>query len=162
MENPMRKYLIAFFCIACTTFPLTASAADDMAAHKQEIIKSNKQETVALGGNRFLIFSGSQGAYQYAYSLDLVKIDGGVPHFEPLFIEEYDPTTNSVALSDGVGFGAESYRFDTKTDTLSYTSRDVGDGPKLAFKYQLNGDTLTLQEVLTQEQNGMPETLYKK
>jgi len=154
----MRKM---FAILVLLALPNATFAAEDPSAHKQEIIKNSKQETIPLGGNRFLIFSGSKGEYQYAYSVDLVKIDGGVPKFEPLFIEEYDPGSNNVALSDGVGFGAESYHFDSKTNTLNYTSRDVADDQRLAFKYLLKDDTFLLQEVMAQAKDGMPETLFK-
>ncbi|MDE3037550.1 MAG: hypothetical protein KGJ21_03720 [Pseudomonadota bacterium] len=143
---------IPAFIVIAVAFASLPTSAHDLAAQKQAMLADTRQETVALGGNRFLIFSGSKAAYQYVYSIDLVEITGGAPHYDPLFIQEYNPATGKISLSSGVAFEATSYHFDTVSKTLNYTSIDAGNGPRLAYSYQLSGDTLVLEQVLAQAQ----------
>jgi hypothetical protein len=128
------------------------------------------QETTILGDNRFLIFVGSPDNGQTGYTVDLIKIDNGIPYYVPLFMEEYDVDTGAVNLSDGVAFMAEHYRFDRAAGTLEYTSIDRGRHAHIRYKYKLNVDILTLQEVVGQKdgpcadpscKTNMPRLLYK-
>jgi hypothetical protein len=110
-----------------------------------------RQETVALGDNRFLIFSGTAGQEKhYGYTVDLVKIEDGIPRFDPLFMEEYDLDRNAARLEYGVAFMALSYRFDRNDGTFDYTVVDAEDQSRYQYKYKLDVDIFKLQEVITQ------------
>ena len=166
----MYKFLLAAI-LTLAAFP--AIAADDDASiqqQKQEILKNSKQETIALGNNRFLLFSGTKSPFQYAYSIDLIKTEGGVPKMEPLFMEEYDIDSKKFTLSEGVGFAAQYYHFDVASGRLDYTARDIDEKTRFAYKYRLAGDTLKLLEIATQDtgdctdascKNAPPEIIFK-
>ena len=148
----MRKFLLAaLFLLA----PLQAIAAEHPKSER-------KQETIELGNNRFLIFVGEPNNSQFAYTADLVVTQNGVPHFEPLFTEEYDPDTNSVNLSEGIAFQAETYHFDKNTYTLDFTMMDTNKHVRYQYKYLLAVDMFTLQQVVMQKGEGsLPKTLYR-
>lgn len=111
-----------------------------------------RQETIALGNNRFLIFSGTAGENKsYGYTVDLVKIENGIPRFEPLFMEEYDAGRNAARLEYGVAFFAQSYHYDKNAGTLDYTFIDPDDKTRTQYKFKLDVDILKLQEVVTQD-----------
>ena len=124
-----------------------------------------KQETVELGNSRFLIIAGEKNYTQFAYTADLVVLEKGVPHFDPLFTEEYDVDTNTVHLSEGIAFQAESYHFDKGAKTFRYAVVDADKQARFQYKYRLDGDILKLSEVLMQNitdgQPGTPKTIYK-
>lgn len=144
-------------------------AAADMASKKAAMLKDWKQETVALGNNRFLIFSGTPGAYEYVYGIELFQIDGGIPHIEPLFMQEFNPDTREMDLSEaGVAISAGSYHFDKADNMLSYTSRNAEGSMRYRYKYKLIGDTFNLEEVIMQEhcadascKSSPPEVIFK-
>lgn len=161
MRNPV------LLCIALMlAFPALAAEPVRKALPQQEL---TRQETVALGSNRFLIFSGtSNGRGEYGYSVDLVKIDDGVPHFDPLFIEEYVRETNSANLSYGVAFMALSYRFDKADNTMTYTFSDEDTQTRYQLKYWLDVDIFKLREVISQTMcpkepcpPSLPKTVFK-
>lgn len=135
---------IATALLSCASLPAFAT----------ETVKPDdvtRQETVSLGNNRFLIFSGTAAENkEYGYTVDLVKIEGGVPRFDPLFIEEYDAQRNAPNLSYGVAFFALNYHFDKASNTLDYTMIDRDDGTRWQFKYKLDVDIFKLQKVITQ------------
>jgi hypothetical protein len=130
-----------------------------------------KQETVALGNNRFLIFSGTAGERgQYGYTVDLIKIDGGIPRFDPLFIEEYNPDLNRARLEYGVAFMCTSYHYDRPANLLNFTIDLEDTGERLLLKYRLDVDILRLVEVMSQKTGpcpqapckpGVPRTIFK-
>lgn len=111
-----------------------------------------KQETVALGDNRFIIFSGTpDNNGQFGYTADLIKIEGGMPHYAPLFIEDYDVDSNTARLSYGVAFLCLSYHFDKPTNTFTYTGFDPDTNTRLQLTYKLDTDIFRLQEVESQK-----------
>ena len=123
-----------------------------------------KQETIELGNNRFLIFVGEPGATGFAYTADMVVTNNGVPHFEPLFMEEYDADTNQAHLSEGVAFQAGSYHFDKNAGMLEYTAFDAEKNARYQCKYHFAVDMFTLQEVAMQKDDGLagiPKIIYK-
>ena len=79
MNNNLKSVLIVL--LALTSLPV----------HAQEPRKSvnsediTRQETVTLGDNRFIIFSGMANQKQYGYTADQVKIENGILHFDPPF-----------------------------------------------------------------------------
>jgi|GEM_PF-4808340 len=128
-------------------------AAEDKATALEKIKAEDitRQETIALGNNRFLIFSGTAGEHkQYGYMVDLVKIENGTPRFDPLFMEEYVHELNASRLAYGVAFMAQNYRFDKSDNTLDFTVIDPEDHARYQYKYKLDLDILKLQEVITQ------------
>jgi hypothetical protein len=148
--------LVALTLLAAPAYAQTAPVQHD------QVVQEQKQETVALGDNRFLIFSGSPGPIQYIYSVDIVKIDGGIPHFEPIFMEDYDIDTNSYRLSEGAAFPATSYHFDKATGSLSYTAKDTQSEAQFQYSYHLDTDIFKLQGVLVQETPATaPKSLFK-
>src|SRR4051812_15720583 len=97
---PHTRLLLSILATGLFAFSAHAAEAPRKAIPQQEL---TKQETVALGDNRFLIFSGTASDHgEYGYTIDLVKIEGGIPHFDPLFIEEYNPDTNRAKLEYGI------------------------------------------------------------
>jgi len=165
----MHKFLLAAI-LALASLPAIAADDTSIEQQKQEIIKNSRQETIALGNNRFLLFSGSKSPFQYAYSIDLLRIEGGVPKLEPLFMEEYDIDSKKFTLSEGVGFPALSYHFDPASGRLDYNSRDVDATMRSAYKYKLVGDTFKLLEIAVQDtgdcadascKNTPPKILFK-
>jgi len=142
-----------FLTLIFLAFP--AHAEDARKAPAQQDLM--KQETVALGNNRFLIFSGTAGDKgQYGYTVDLVKIEGGIPHFDPLFIEEYNPETNKANLEYGVAFMCLGYRYDKADNSMTYTVEDESK-TRLQLKYKLDVDIFKLQEVDSQRTGPCPK-----
>ena len=140
----------------------TPALADTYAEQKADVIKNTKLDTVPMGNNEFMMFNGTFAAYQYVYSIELIKIEGGTPHYEPLFMEEYDPKEKTVGLSDGTAFPAVSYHFDKASGVLDYTAKLEPEGAPLEYKYELKGDTFMLQEVLAPGENGgQPTVIFK-
>ena len=110
-----------------------------------------------LGNNRFLIFSGTASERgQYGYTVDLVKIEDGIPHFDPLFIEEYNSETNQVKLEYGVAFMCLSYHFDKTDNSMTYSFEDEAQN-RLQLKYKLDVDIFKLDEVVSQKQGPCPQ-----
>jgi hypothetical protein len=131
---------------------LLSCAAYASEPHKPANPQDMKQETVALGDNRFIIFNGSPNAdSEYGYTADLIKIENGTPHFDPLFIEEYDADNNASHLTYGVAFMCSSYRFDKATSTFTYTAVDPENKARLQLTYKLDVDIFKLQEVVSQK-----------
>ena len=150
----MRSVLVAILALLIAS-PVNAAPA------KAE----RKQETVDIGNNHFLIFSGEPNGTQYAYTTDMVVIQNGIPHLDPLFTEEYDIDSNSVNIGEGVAFLAENYHFDKAAHTLNYTSYDADRHTRFQFLYLLATDMMTLQQVIMQKEEngkpGQPKTIFK-
>ena len=114
---------------------------------QQDVIK---QETIDLGNSRFLIFSGTANEHAlYGYTVDLVKIENGIPHFDPLFIEDYNPETNQAVLGYGVAFMCLSYHFNKADNSMTYTMEDENK-TRLQLKYKLDVDIFKLEQVDSQ------------
>jgi hypothetical protein len=168
MNMPPFKCLIAS-CLIATLCAAPASAASVRKQMPQQDIV--RQETVPLGNNRFLIYSGTAGERgQYGYSVDLVKIEGGIPRFDPLFIEEYNPDLNSAKLEYGVAFLCSSYHFDKTNNSMTYTVEMQETSERLLLKYKLDVDIFKLEEVMSQKTGpcpkepctpSAPKTIYK-
>ena len=130
-----------------------------------------KQETVELGNNRYIVFIGESNGTQFGYTADLIVTDKGVPHFEPIFTEEFDVDSRNINLSEGIAFQAESYHFDKITNMLDYTFTDSERHQRFQFKYHLDTDLFTLREVVMQKeetcekppcaQTTTPQVIYK-
>ncbi len=153
MSSPNR--LLPFFLSAALlALPAHAATARKQMS-EQDILK---QETVSLGNNRFLIYSGTAGEHgQYGYTVDLVKIEGGIPHFDPLFIEEYNPDINRSKLEYGVAFMCLSYHFDKADSSMTYTIEQEETHERLQLKYKLDVDIFKLQEVVSQKTGPCPK-----
>lgn len=168
----MTMPLLSRLLCSCLLLPVFASTAHATSARKapsqQDIVK---QETVALGNNRFLIYSGTAGELgQYGYTVDLVKIEGGIPRFDPLFIEEFNPETNQAKLEYGVAFLCSSYHFDKIANVMTYTVDIPQPRERLQLRYRLDTDIFRLEEVLSQKTAPCPkepcaplapQTIYK-
>jgi len=152
----MRKLTtLAALCIGAFLALPALAEAPRKALNTQDV---TKQETVVLGNSRFLIFSGTLGDHgQYGYTVDLVKIENAIPHFDPLFMEEYNADTNTAKLEYGVAFMALSYHFDKADGTLTYTSLDPETNTRLQFKYTLDVDIFKLDEVVSQKTGPCPK-----
>ncbi len=144
----------AFTLIAALTLALPASA--DAEAQKEAILKDFKQETVALGNNRFLIIDGGPATYEYVYGFDMIRLENGVPKREPLFMQAFDAETRTSGLSEGVAISALNYNFDKNDSTLTYTSRSADNTMRYRYRYTLDGDMFLLEEVIGQEQCEKP------
>lgn len=150
----MRK-IVATMLMLCVALPAYAAAPA-----KPERI----QETIDLGKNRFIIFMGEPNDDLYAYTADLIVMKGGVPHFAPLFMEDYDSESNSVTLSEGLVFQAKSYHYDKANATLDITTEDAQKQSRVVYKYHLDNDIMKLQTVIWQKVGGpsaAPKVLYK-
>ena len=126
-------------------------------AEPTEPPKERHQETISVGDNRFLIFVGAPGESQDGYTVDLIKTENGVPHFDTLFIEDYDIDTRNVSISEGVAFQAISYHYDKATNMLDYTTIAPDIHVRYQYKYKFSGDRFLLQEVILQEDLPCPE-----
>lgn len=149
----MRKFLLAVVWLL-VAFPAYAAQPE------------RTQETVDLGNNRFLIFVGEPNETRYAYTADLVVLQNNIPHFEPLFAEEYDADNNTANLSEGLAFLAQNYHFDKNTSMLIYTYDDAKKHLRYVFKYLLVVDIFKLQEVVAQSvmnnnATSIPKVLFK-
>jgi hypothetical protein len=143
-------------CLAAIGAAFPAQAETARKAPQQQDI--TKQETVALGDNRFLIFSGTAaGGGQYGYTVDLVKIEDGIPHFDPLFIEDYNEDTNKAQLDYGVAFMALSYHFNKSDNTMSFTTEDEENHTRMQLNYKLDVDIFKLQKVVSQKIGPCPK-----
>jgi len=147
----MKKIVVTTALALLASFPAYGAENPIVAAEKEAMLRDMREETVDLGGNRYLIFSGSPGPNQYIYSVDIITTKKGVPHIEPIFMEDYDLDTGSVALSEGAAFPEMSYHFDKKNNLLEYTSKDPQTSTHYQYKYLLSGDSFLLQEVLAQD-----------
>jgi hypothetical protein len=150
----VRRVLLAILalCVATPVFAQTAPRAE------------RRQETVELGNNRFLIFSGEPNGEQHAYTADLIVIQNNIPRMEPLFAEEYVFATNSANITEGIAFIASDFNFDKSTQTLTFNTHDADRHARFTYKYTLAVDMLTLREVWGQkdnEPNAKPEIIYK-
>ena len=122
------------------------------------------QQTVELGNNRFLIFVGEPNDDLYAYTADLIVLKNGIPHFEPLFMEEYDAESNAVNLSEGLVFQAKNYHYDKADSTLDITTEDAQKQNRFEYKYHLDTDIMKLKDVIMQNiggQTSAPIILYR-
>ena len=145
------KIMYTFLLAAILAFtPLPAMAAD-LATKKNEIQQNSKQETIALGHHLFLLFNGTKSPFQYVWSIEMVKVEGGVPKQMPLYMEEYNLDDQTLDISEGVGFAAMEHRFDPASGELEYIARDVDANVRFSYKYKLVGDTLMLTELATQD-----------
>lgn len=108
------------------------------------------QETVPVGEGRFLIFVGAPTEAQMGYTVDLIKVEDGVPYYIPLFIEDYDAETNTAKLGYGVAFEAADYRFSKTEQTLDIQTLRPETKSKLLLHYTLDDDILHLQSVMAQ------------
>lgn len=118
------------------------------------------QETIPVGDNRFLIYVGAQNEDVIGYTVDMIKIDNGIPFYVPLFIEDYDIATNSVDLSYGVAFFAHNYIFER--DTKIMTIKTFGKSKTLyALRYRLDDDIFHLLSVTAIEQNGQSTMIFQ-
>ena len=157
----MVRILNILFIVLCVmNTAMHPAHAETAVEQKQAMLADTRQQTAALGGDRFLMFSGSKAAYQYVYSIELISTAGGTPHYDPLFIEEYDPATGKVSLTNAVAFEAINYHFDIPSKTFHYTSIDAGDGPKLSYIYRFSGDTLKLEQVMAETKGNPPVTVF--
>lgn len=162
------KHLIFSFLVANAVCATANADTVRKPMPQQDIIK---QETVSLGNNRFLIYSGTAGERgQYGYSVDLVKIEGGIPRFDPLFIEEFNPDINQAKLEYGVAFLCSSYHFDKINNSMTYTVELEETHERLLLKYRLDVDIFKLEEVVSQKTGpcpkepctpSAPKTIYK-
>ena len=128
--------------------PPATVAAPAPAATKSD---PNTQETITLGNNRFLIFSGTASdipSHGYGYTIDLVKIDNGIPHFDPLFIEDFDLETKAPRLQYGVAFMATQYTFNKADNSMTYVTFDPETNAHLKLTYKLDVDIFKLQEAV--------------
>lgn len=157
--------------------PFNAFAAEDSAptgeAEDANMPKSppgqRQQETVALGGNRFFIFSGMPNEhYITGYTIDLIKVDNGVPHFDTLLAEDFDVATNMFSRSEGMAFFATSYHYDKASGQLDYTTYPHGSDTVYMYKYHFAGNTFKLDEVVSQKpcpktpcKDNEPKVIYK-
>ncbi len=142
--------LLMALLLAAPTFAAGAprKSPTQNAASSREL---TKQETIALGANRFLIISGSAASNNaYGYTIDLIKLDNGIPHFDPLFMEEYAPETNTAHLEYGIAFMATSYNFDKAYETLTLTTDDFDTHTRYQLHYKLDVDIFKLLDVVSQ------------
>ena len=140
--------MISLLILAALSLTFPAQAAETRKAMQQQDVV--KQETIDLGNSRFLIFSGTANEHAlYGYTVDLVKIENGIPHFDPLFIEDYNPETNQAVLGYGVAFMCLSYHFDKADNSMTYTVEDENK-TRLQLKYKLDVDIFKLEEVVSQ------------
>jgi len=148
----MRKFIFAALLIL-TTLPACAAEPE------------RKQETVALGENRFLIFVAEPGGEQFITTIDLIAIEDGIPHFEPIFTQGYDVEEDEINTSEGVAFQAASYHFDTATRILDYTVIDSEKQVRYRYTFHFEDDRFLLNEVTMQkdssEETTIPKVLYK-
>ena len=167
----MRNFL--FIVLTCCIGASAPSYAGEIPVdvQKEAMLLTKKQETIALGNNRFLIFSGSlNDDKQYGFTIDLVEIQNGTPRFDPLFMEDFDPETQKHTMSLGAAFFAQNYHYDKITNALNYTSVSSDNMSRLQYRYVLEGDTLTLNEVLSQKiipcqqepcKKALPQAIFK-
>lgn len=123
----------------------------EIAQKKADAAKQMTQESVPLGGGRFLLIDGGPGVYENVYGFDIIKVVDGIPRREPLFMQEFDAESRNMALSDGVAVSAMNYAFDRNDNTLVYTSRSADGAMRYRYKYTLVTDMFILDEVIGQE-----------
>jgi hypothetical protein len=151
--------------------PTTESApapSGDIAQKKDDAKKQMTQETVALGGGRFLLIDGGPGVYENVYGFDIIKVVDGIPRREPLFMQEFDAESRAMGLADAVAISAMNYNFDKKDNILSYTSRSADGNMRYRYQYTLANDMFVLDEVIGQEycadsscKSKPPQTIFK-
>ncbi len=121
------------------------------------------QETVPVGEGRFLIFVGAPDGAQSGYTADMIKVEDGTPYYIPLFMEEYDPETNTAKLAYGVAFEATSYHYDK--DKKSLAIRNINGPNRQDLTYALDNDILHLKTVTSQKsdckKDCKPKQLFK-
>ncbi|MBY0408352.1 MAG: hypothetical protein K2Q01_11735 [Rickettsiales bacterium] len=109
------------------------------------------QETVPVGDNKFLIFVGAPDASQSGYTADMIQIEEGIPFYVPLFMEEYDPESNTTQLGYGVAFQAISYDYNKMSKTLDIRTMDDERKKRYNLRYSLDTDILHLKKVTSEE-----------
>jgi hypothetical protein len=154
--------------IALATILISPAQADSIDAQKAEAIRQMTQETLPMGGGKFLLIDGGPGVYENVYGFDMIKVVDGVPKREPLFMQEFDAETRGMSLSDAVAISAMSYAFDKKDNILTYTSRSADGSMRYRYKYTLAGDMFVLDEVMGQDycadascKSKPPQTLFR-
>lgn len=147
----LRKLLLLLALLA----PLPAAA-------QAQPFGERTQETIPVGGNRFLIFVGAPDGEQVGYTVDLIQVQDGIPFYVPLFIEDFDPATRKPKLSYGVAFFAKSYLFDRATRTMSIRAQGAQTGSIIEMRYRLDDDIFHLLQVNSTTPPGkVPEVLFK-
>lgn len=119
------------------------------------------QETVPVGGGKFLIFVGATDGSRIGYTVDMIQIQDGIPFYVPLFIEDYDADTNRAKLSYGVAFYANTYLYDRNTNIMEIKTIDAGSGKKYDLRYRLDGDIFHLLQVAASNGKGVPKIIFK-
>lgn len=134
----MRALLLLFALIATPAVAETQSYGE------------RTQETIPVGDNRFLIFVGAPDGTQVGYTVDMLKIDDGIPYYIPLFMEEFNHDTKKPELSYGVAFQAATYHYDKEKQILDFRTLEPETKTRTDYKYKLDTDILHLKLVTTQ------------
>lgn len=152
----MRARLLAV--IAALLLPAPAPAETTQ-------IGERTQETIPVGDSRFLIFVGAPDGRQVGYTVDMIKIEEGIPFYVPLFMEEFDTETKTARLSYGVAFYAVSYHYDRAANLLNLKTVDDSTHTRYDYRYRLDNDIFHLQQVTRQdstcEKNCKAKTVFK-
>jgi hypothetical protein len=139
----MPRNVILLFIILCGLYAQPA-LAEAMSYGERT------QETIAAGNNRFLIFVGAPDGEQSGYTVDMIKIQDGMPFYIPLFMEEYDTDTHRINLGYGVAFQAAAYTYSKASGMLDFKTIEPEKGVRYDFRYKLIDDIFKLQQVTVQ------------
>jgi hypothetical protein len=120
------------------------------------------QETIPVSKGKFLIVVGAPDESQNGYTIDMIQVEEGIPYYIPLFIEDYDPDTNTAKLGYGVAFYAKDYSFNKKASTLDINTLSPDTTTRYHLHYTLDDDILHLQTVTTQPERCTGEACKPK